>query len=245
MFGSVKAAEHCASVRYTIGSSWWSPDGAATRRKSMAQEIEIKLRIHDRKALDRALRKLKVRGVKGRAPVRVLEQNVIFDTPEGGLARHGQLLRIRTETIQKGSTGKRSAPARRVILTFKAPAEAASDSRHKVRAETELEITDAAALAKIFEGLGLRGWFRYEKHRTTYVLPPSARWAAGLLIELDDTPIGTFLELEGPAAAIDRAANLLGFTHRDYLLKNYLQLFAEDCRRRGEQPRDMLFPKKK
>ncbi|HYA98541.1 MAG TPA: adenylate cyclase, partial [Methylomirabilota bacterium] len=88
---------------------------------------------------------------------------------------------------------------------------------------------------------GLAGWFRYEKHRTTYVLPASERWAAGLLLEVDETPIGTFLELEGPPAAIDQAAQALGFSYRDYVVKNYLELYAEDCRRRGEQPRDMLF----
>jgi adenylate cyclase, class 2 len=211
----------------------------------MPREIEIKLRIRDRKALDRALRKLKVRGELGKTPVRVQEQNVIFDTPEGGLAKHGQLLRIRTERSTKRSGGKRAAQASRAVLTFKSPADGISESRYKVREETELEVTDAVALTKIFEGLGLRGWFRYEKYRTTYRPPASARWAAGLLIELDETPIGTFLELEGPATAIDRAASLLGFAHRDYLLKNYLQLFMEDCRRRGEQPRDMLFPKKR
>ncbi|HVS74449.1 MAG TPA: CYTH domain-containing protein, partial [Candidatus Acidoferrales bacterium] len=68
----------------------------------MAREIEIKLRIHDRKALNRALRKLKVRAATGGAAVRVLQQNTIFDTPDGGLAKHGQLLRIRTETPEKG-----------------------------------------------------------------------------------------------------------------------------------------------
>jgi len=56
----------------------------------------------------------------------------------------------------------------------------------------------------------MSGWFRYEKYRTTFRLPDSNAWANGLLIELDETPIGTFVELEGPAAAIDRAAEELG-----------------------------------
>jgi len=44
----------------------------------------------------------------------------------------------------------------------------------------------------------MSGWFRYEKYRTTFRLPDSNAWANGLLIELDETPIGTFVELEGP-----------------------------------------------
>jgi adenylate cyclase, class 2 len=86
------------------------------------------------------------------------------------------------------------------------------------------------------------GWFLYEKFRTTFRLPASKAWARGLLIELDETPIGTFVELEGPATAIDRAAAELGYSKRDYVLKNYLTLYVEECRRKGQQPVNMLFP---
>ena len=89
----------------------------------------------------------------------------------------------------------------------------------------------------------MSGWFRYEKYRTTFCLPVSKAWAKGLLIELDETPIGTFVELEGPAAAIDRAATEMGFSRRDYVLKNYLTLYVEYCLRKGEQPAHMLFSK--
>jgi len=81
----------------------------------------------------------------------------------------------------------------------------------KLEEEIEVEVAEAGNLAKNFEGLGLGGWFRYEKYRTTFRLLASKAWAKGLLIELDETPIGTFVELEGPAAAIDRAAGELGF----------------------------------
>jgi adenylate cyclase class 2 len=58
---------------------------------------------------------------------------------------------------------------------------------------------------------------------------------------MDETPIGTYVELEGPAEAIDRAAIELGFSKRDYILKNYLLLYVEDCRKRGEAPKNMVF----
>jgi adenylate cyclase class 2 len=215
----------------------------------MAQEIEIKLRISDQKAFRRTLKRLGACPVGGRSG-RVHEWNVIFDTPEGGLAKHGQLLRIRTET---GTKPKNPASGQRTLLTFKKPVvrgTSASGSsqethRHKVREEIEVEVADATILAKVFEGLGMRGWFRYEKYRTTYRLPATSSWAKELLIELDETPIGTFVELEGPPAAIDRAASELGHTRRDYVLKNYLALYVEECRRLGQEPRDMIFASKK
>jgi adenylate cyclase class 2 len=221
----------------------------------MARETEIKLRVQNAGLLRKKLKKLKARPVTAGSG-RVHEMNVIFDTPQGGLAKHGQLLRIRTETPEGRATKGSGSGLRRVVLTFKRPTmpleaapsmegRAAAAGRHKVREEIELEVTDAANLTKIFEGLGMRGWFRYEKYRTTFQLPPAARWAQGLLIELDETPIGTFMELEGPAEAIDQAAKELGFSPRDYVLKNYLALYAEECRRRNEEPHDMVFTKPK
>jgi len=76
-------------------------------------------------------------------------------------------------------------------------------------------------------------------------LPSSAKWAKDLVIEMDETPIGTFLELEGPAEAIDRAARELGYAKKDYVVKSYLALYLEECRRRGEAPKDMVFEKSK
>lgn len=221
----------------------------------MAHETEIKLRIENAASFRRKLKKLGARSVSG-GMGRVHEWNVIFDTPDGGLAKHGQLLRIRTETPDGRTNKTKGSAAGRVVLTFKRPAMPAETQpsrerrivkagRHKVREEIELEVADAENLTKVFEGLGMRGWFRYEKYRTTFALPATSPWARNLLIELDETPIGTFVELEGPAEAIDRAARELGYSPRDYVLKNYLVLYAEECRRRNEEPRDMVFAKPK
>jgi adenylate cyclase class 2 len=211
----------------------------------MARETEIKLEISDLPALRRELKRMGARLV-GAGSGRVHEENLIFDTPQGGLAKHGQLLRIRIETPDTRRKSRTRNSKHRVILTFKQPvAGSAGDQsgrrQYKVREEIELEVSEAPALTKIFEGLGMSGWFRYEKYRTTFQLPASSAWARGLLIELDETPIGTFVELEGPAEAIDRAARELGFSKTDYVLKNYLLLYVEDCRKKGKQPNDMVF----
>ncbi len=205
----------------------------------MGKEREIKLRIADLPALRRALSRLGARIAKPR----LHERNVLFDTAEGSLASREQLLRIRTELpVGPGRKG-----CTRSLVTFKRPLAIGGASkgpeRHKVREEIELEISDPKALAMIFEGLGMRSWFQYEKFRTTFRLTPSNAWAKRLLIELDETPIGVFLELEGPANAIDRVAKALGFATRDYVLANYMTLYREYCRGRGEEPRDMLFAK--
>jgi len=214
----------------------------------MADEREIKLQVADGKALKKALGRLRAKPVAA-GTGRVHEWNVIFDTPDGGLAKHGQLLRIRTET----PAGKRKPggklnkkQASRTLLTFKKPAVVAEgDGRgHKVREEIETHVHDADALKGIFEGLGMSGWFKYEKYRTAMKLPATTKWAKNLLIELDETPIGTYLELEGPAEAIDRAAAELGYARKDYIVKSYLALYLEECRRRGVTPKDMVFGKK-
>ncbi len=235
----------------------------------MPPETEIKLKISNLKAFERHLKRLGAKPAAPSGPARVHEENQIFDTPDGGLAKHGQLLRLRTETpadntraIGKKAGKKKSAAHRkdkkpsapapnRQILTFKSPSihHGAADphphaASHKVREEIEAQVSDSGNLMKIFEGLGMRGWFRYEKFRTTYQLPATRAWAKGLLIELDETPIGTFVELEGPPNAIDRAAQELGFSRRDYILTNYLSLYISECRRKGVQPQNMLFPEK-
>jgi adenylate cyclase, class 2 len=217
----------------------------------MPQEIEIKLRIENPKSLLRSLKKL---GARPSSP-RVHEHNLLFDTPDGGLAKHGQLLRIRTESpapqgrVSKGKKRPSKSPIR-TLLTFKSPPEQlaigpvappTADRRYKIREETELVLPDGAPLQKIFEGLGLKGWFRYEKFRTAYCLPARLNWAKNLILDFDETPIGTFLELEGPGPAIDQAAKALGFSPGDYVTKNYLVLYLDDCKRAGIQPTHMLF----
>lgn len=220
----------------------------------MAQETEIKCRVGDVKAFRRALKRIRAIPLAKGKGARVHEMNLLFDTPQGGLAKHGQLLRVRVE--RREGTRKGGAKGERVVLTYKSPAMRIDSpgaagghqvpvERHKVREEIEVDVADAKALSQILEGLGLRGWFRYEKYRTTYRLPGSAGWARDLLIELDETPVGNYVELEGPPEAIDRAAALLGFAQRDYTRKNYLQLYVEDCRRRGATATHMLFAKEK
>jgi adenylate cyclase class 2 len=192
-------------------------------------ETEVKLRVPDQPRLLRQLARLKAKLIRAR----VHEMNTLYDTAEGNLARHGQMLRIRMERPARGSYLEvrvhkivRGNVKKRAWLTFKGPVKGtrASDrGQYKVREEHEVRIFDDREMHRILEALGLRPWFRYEKFRSTFSLPRMK----GLQVVLDETPIGLFLELEGEREEIDRAAELLGFGPSDYISKSYGALFME------------------
>ncbi len=191
------------------------------------KEVEVKVRVTDAAALRRRLAKL-----RARPAARAHEMNTLYDTPQGGFARHGQLLRIRVE--QPSGKGRRDARVQ-ALLTYKGPAQpanaqqAAEGRRYKVRDEFEVEVADPEQMRRILEALGLRPWFQYEKYRTPYRLPR----LVGLEVDFDETPIGEFLEFEGAPEAIDRGAALLGYGPADYITKSYGMLYLEHCRREG------------
>lgn len=200
------------------------------------REIEVKLRVAD---VSRMLQKL--RSLGARYGGRVLEQNTLYDTPDAALRSRGRLLRIRVETpaVTPGFGSQKRArnnAQRRTILTAKAPARPISSGpfRYKEKLERELVVATPRHWHKILRALGLRPSFRYEKFRSTFRL-------AHLALELDETPAGAFLELEGQPPAIDRAARALSFTPRDYYRGTYWDVYAAECRRRGRTPRNMLF----
>jgi adenylate cyclase class 2 len=204
--------------------------------KKTKPEIEIKLRIKD---ISEILRKLK--SLSTQSQRRVQEQNTLYDTPQSHLRRRKMLLRLRIETPANRSaptTGNRA----RVILTVKAPPQASpkksQPSQYKERAEREqLLPRSSRQYAKALTSLGFRPAFRYDKFRTTFHLP-------NLHLDLDETPAGIYLELEGTPKAIDRAAKALGFTKKAYLRATYGDLYAAACRRLGTKPKNMLFTAK-
>jgi adenylate cyclase class 2 len=216
------------------------------------RETEIKLKIENLGEFRKRLRVMGARYV-GQGRGRVHELNTVFDTPEGGLEKQGQLLRVRAVSLGVGSGAGPRGPAKRVLVTFKRPVAGQTketefgdkNSEYKVREEIELEISAADKMGKIFEGLGMRPHFHYEKYRTTFQISGKNSWGKGLKIELDETPIGAFVELEGTAEAIDHAAKELGYRKDDYILKNYLVLYLEECNRKGMKPGDMVFTKSK
>jgi adenylate cyclase, class 2 len=109
-------------------------------------------------------------------------------------------------------------------------------ARHKTREELELVVTNAPTMGAIFERLGYRPVFRYDKYRTEY------RQNRGTgLATLDETPVGIYVELEGTAAWIDRTARRMGFGERDYITASYARLYLQWCEKSGVKPSNMVF----
>jgi adenylate cyclase class 2 len=209
------------------------------------QEIEIKLRVQDIHAVRDRLKRLGAREIAART----YESNLLYDTSKQDLRRRGRLVRVRIEQPPSRFGKKGAKKSTAGILTYKGPPLLSRNPtkttrrpilrrRYKVREEAEVVVSSADELARILRALGLHPAFQYEKFRTTYGLPGLRR----LKIELDETPIGDFLELEGNVAEIDRGARLLGYGPGDYLTASYGALYLAACRRDGRKPGDMLFP---
>ncbi len=188
-------------------------------------ETEIKIPMPDGARAARAL--IEGRGYRITEP-RKLQVDQVFDFPDGSLRQSSRLLRVRAENGLDGGA----------ILTFKGPP--AAGGLHKSREELETSAGSRATLERILERLGFAPSFRYEKYRTTFRALAGGDAAEAGLIALDETPIGVFLELEGPAYWIDRVALELGFSSKDYVSSSYAALYREHVARHGGPARHAL-----
>jgi adenylate cyclase class 2 len=163
-------------------------------------EVEIKFRIDDLKALTRKLRSTGFRQVTERTH----EMNTLYDLPGSVLRQRGELIRLR----QYGNQW---------VLTHKGKGKA---GRHKSRTETETKIADGRSMDAILRALGYSPTFRYEKFR--------AEWTDGKgHVVVDETPIGNLGEIEGPARWIDEVAAKLNITREKYITSSYAELFFD------------------
>jgi adenylate cyclase class 2 len=116
-------------------------------------------------------------------------------------------------------------------VTFKGPPQ---PSTMKLREELETVVGDGALLLQLFERLGFHVWFRYQKYREEFA-------HGDLIVAIDETPVGTFVEIEGGERGIDQMAGTLGRTQGDYVLESYRSLFVHHCEERGLSSTDMVF----
>jgi adenylate cyclase class 2 len=107
---------------------------------------------------------------------------------------------------------------------------------HKRREEREFHPDDLAECLALFAGLGFVPSLRYEKYRTEFTCEGDPGTAM-----LDETPIGVFLELEGPARWLDATAKRLGYSRDDYILLSYGRLYADWCTEYEIVSNEMVF----
>ena len=177
-------------------------------------EREVKLRFDGPEQARAAIR------AAGAAPLRSrrLQEDVLLDTEDEMLRRRRCVLRIRTE-------------AGKSLLTFKGPVQPGAV---KIRDEYETVVADGEVLRHVLEELGLHVWFRYEKYREEYA-------AEDVTIALDETPVGTFVEIEGGEPGIMAMTQALGRSAADFILDSYRSLFVQHRARHGFDREHMVF----
>lgn len=181
-------------------------------------EREIKLRFPDAAIARAAVLQTGATPMRGRR----LQEDCLLDTPDESLRLRRCVLRVRVES------GKS-------YLTFKGPVQ---PSAMKLREELETLVADGPVLLRILEELGFRTWFRYEKYREEFAVDD-------VIVAVDETPAGTFVEIEGGDRGIAEMAVALGRGPSDYLLDSYRRLWVLDCEARGVSPRDMTFEERR
>ena len=196
------------------------------------QEIEAKFYVRDLEKIRRRLQELEALLIQPR----VLEMNIRFDLPDGGLSSERRVLRLRQDTEAK--------------LTYKS----ASTGEQGVlsRAEIEFVVEDFEKAKAFLEALGYQSIFYYEKYRTTYtleldsLLSETQKRASGLQschIMLDELPYGNFVEIEGETPESIRAvADLLNVKWDTAIPTSYHTLFVQLCEKHPDlDPKTLSF----
>jgi adenylate cyclase class 2 len=161
-------------------------------------EIEVKLKVLDLKTTRQKLLELGCQIVRDF----YREWNALYDFPDGRLARQQEALRLRLA-------------GQKAFITYKGPPQ--KSRSFKIREEFESEIKSIKDFKKILKKLGLRPVFEYRKKRML------ARFDR-VRITLDESEVGCFLELEGKRSDIVRLAEKLGYSRRDFIKSDYVQM---------------------
>jgi adenylate cyclase class 2 len=154
---------------------------------------------------------------------RRLQDDSLYDLPDETLRKKGCVVRIR---IERWTDRPDTA-----TLTVKGPVQS---SRMKLREEHETRVENVEALTRVFDALGMRVWFRYQKYREEYSTP-------GLVAAIDETPVGTYVELEGDEDAIVAMTTALDRSPADFMVDSYYRLFMKRREELGLAGPYMLF----
>ncbi|WP_158944344.1 class IV adenylate cyclase [Granulicella sp. S190] len=192
-----------------------------------SSEIELKFPVTDPEALQTRLPQL---GYQLVTP-RTFEHNTLYDTVSRDLRARKQILRLRQYGNLCTVTHKRQPDQQDPVDT----------TRYKIRIETETIVAEREALGEIFQQLGYAPAFIYEKYRTewSHSSGPDDEITAHLVI--DETPIGTYAELEGPTNWIDKTLVELNIDPDTCLTDSYGKLFLDWKQRTGSLAEHLTF----
>ena len=181
----------------------------------MAQEIEVKFALRDRAAL---VHRLRSAGAERLYP-ETFEDNILLDR-RGELRTKGALLRVR-------KFGKY------VLATFKGPL-SIEGGGIKSREEVQTGMESFELAIQLFDSLGYKPVFRYQKFREVWRLNE-------VEVVLDRTPIGEYFEIEGQMDTIRSTVAMLDLKMDDALRASYADLYKQQRRTRPDLPEHMVF----
>jgi len=187
--------------------------------KETSLEIEVKLACDDLDRLRKAGYELKL------DKPRHFEDNWLLDFEDQSIFKQGAALRVR---MVDGSG----------TVTYKGIVKETPESPLKVREEIETNVTDPQKMIELFERLGFRRSFRYQKYRTGYRVTQDG---AEFKVVLDETPMGRFIEIEGDEANVLKALEAAGFSTNEIIRQSYPELQEARCKARGVPLEDLVF----
>src|SRR5205807_1117746 len=147
------------------------------------------------------------------------EDNIVLDR-RGELRTKGALLRVR-------KFGKYS------LATYKGPMSIEGGVKSREEVQTGVESFELAI--QLFDSLGFKPVFRYQKFREVWRL-------RDVEVVIDRTPIGDYFEIEGAMETIRSVTTELGMSMDQALRQTYADLYRQARRTRADLPEHMVFP---
>ena len=180
----------------------------------MPQEIEVKFPLRDRDELTRRLQDIGAT----RLYAETFEDNIVLDR-RGELRTRGALLRVRKF-------------GRFALATYKGPMSIEGGIKSREEVQTGVESFELAI--QMFDALGFKPVFRYQKFREVWRLRE-------VEVVVDRTPIGDYFEIEGPVDVIRSVASDLGMNMDQAIRSSYADLYRQHRRTRADLPENMVF----
>ena len=175
----------------------------------MTTETEIRALVP---SVKEAIERLEASGFRVRDSV--VQQDVMYDYPDGTLFKDGQKIRVRIE-------GKRAT------LTYKGKFQRSDGISQRDEIDIPIDTNDTHSLGRLLEALGYPMLFQVRKNRTTLI-------NRSVQATIDEWPIiGPMLEFEGLEGDILKCAASI-FPELEFGNPRLKDLFESECKKLGK-----------